>query len=91
MAQMLEGADQKAQRLHFDALVRGLCNSLEMRKHLDAEASALHHKQTNAPAALAALAKSLEQQPFLDRTNTSHRLVVAVGINDLLNLCCLEE
>lgn len=76
MAQIAEGIDQQAQRFHFDALVRGLCNSSNMRQHLDAEMSALHHKQTCAPAALAALAQSLEQKPFLDKTNTILRLVV---------------
>lgn len=70
MAQVVEGTDQQAQRLHFDALVRGLCNSSAMREHLHGETSALHHKQTHAAAALAALAKLLEQQPFLDKTNT---------------------
>lgn len=75
MAQVAEGTDQQMQRFHFDALVRGLCNSSTMREHLDAELLALHHKQTCAPAALAALAQSLEQQPFLDKTNTVLRLV----------------
>lgn len=73
MAQGVDGSDQQAQHLHFDALVRGLCKSSEMREHLDAETSALHHKQTHAPAALAALAKSVEQQPFLDKINTTLR------------------
>ena len=74
MAHVVEEIDQQAQRLHFDALVRGLCNSLEMRKHLDTETSALHHKQTHAPAALAALAKSVKQQPYSAKTNTILRL-----------------
>lgn len=72
MAQIAEGTDQQMLRFHFDALVRGLCNSSTLREHLDAELLALHHKQTCAPAALA---QSLEQQPFLDKTNTVLRLV----------------
>lgn len=74
MAHVVEEIDQQAQRFHFDALVRGLCNSLEMRKHLDTETSALHHKQTHAPASLAALVKSVEQQPYSAKTNTILRL-----------------
>lgn len=80
MAQVVEGAHQQAQRLHFDALVRGLCNSSEMREHLHKETSALHHKQTHAAAALAALAESFEQQPFHDETNTILRWTFAVNI-----------
>ena len=75
MAQVADSLDQGAQRFHFDALVRGLCNSSEMREHLHAKMLELHQKQTNAPAVLAALTQSLDQQPLLDKTNTTLRLV----------------
>lgn len=92
MAQVTEGTDQQAQRFQFDALVRGLCNSATMKEHLAAELLALHHKQTCAPAALAAIAQSLEQQPFLDKTNTVPRLVFSTDnqVSFKLNRACFQ-
>ena len=87
MAQLAESSDQGGQRFHFDALVRGLCNSSDMVEHLQAKMSALNHKQANASARLASL---LEEQPFQDKTNTPVRLAltllsVQLTLNTALN------
>ncbi|KAL3148174.1 hypothetical protein ABBQ38_014454 [Trebouxia sp. C0009 RCD-2024] len=71
IAQLAEHSDQGGQRFHFDALVRGLCNSSELREHLTAKMSALNDKQASASARLASL---LKEQPFQDKTNIPIRL-----------------
>lgn len=76
MAEVAESNDQDAQRFHFDALVRGLCNSADMSKHVHDVLLAAHHKQLHAAASLEANASSLEQKPLLDTTNVALRLAM---------------
>ena len=69
MAVVAESNGQDAQRFHFDALVRGLCNSDDMSTHVHTVLSAAHHKQIHATASLEATANLLEHKPLLDKTN----------------------
>ena len=65
----------EASGIHFDALVRGLCNSKGMQGHLqDMRESAVHRRQ-NARIVIDAALQSLvsPKLPLTDRTNISGR------------------
>ena len=60
MQQLADSSDQGSKRFHFDALVRGLCDSANMRQHVDVTTAAARNKQQQAPAALAQAVRALE-------------------------------
>ncbi len=66
MQQFADNSDQSSKRFHFDALVRGLCESADMREHVDVTTAAARNKQQQAPAALAQALRALETDSLYD-------------------------
>ncbi len=66
MQQFADSSHQGSKRLHFDALVRGLCGSADMREHVDVTTAAARNKQQQAPAALAQAVRALDTDSLHD-------------------------
>ncbi len=69
MQQFADSSVQGSKRFHFDALVRGLCESADMREHVDVTTAAARNKQQQAPAALAQAVRALETDSLDDTPN----------------------
>lgn len=70
MQQLQHSSDQASQRFHFDALVRALCESADMKEHVQATTAVARDKQQHAAAAIQKALVSFENEPLYDVTNT---------------------
>ncbi|DBB18159.1 TPA: hypothetical protein ACH3X3_003133 [Trebouxia sp. C0006] len=94
MQQFADSSDQGNKRFHFDALVRGLCESADMREHVDVTTAAARNKQQQAPAALAQAVRALETDPLHDTANlvrSSFSSGLTTSLLGIVDVCVESE
>ncbi len=69
MQRCTDSGNQGVQRFHFDALVRGLCESTDMIDHVQDITVAACDKQKHATAAIEKAVQAAETEPLHDSTN----------------------
>ena len=79
MLHLVESNGTGEQRFHFDALVRGLCASANMKEYVQGITAAARNKQRGAAAAIATALQVIDNEP-LDDTPITNRWDLLVCI-----------